>query len=64
MSSAWIAFARTGNPNHDGIPDWPAYSPRNREQMIFDAPCRVENDFNATERAAWEPLLYASQEAC
>ena len=61
MSSAWIAFAHTGSPNHEGIPDWPAYSARTRQQMSFDVPCRIESDFNASEREAWEPLLYATQ---
>jgi len=22
MSGAWVKFAYTGNPNHDGLPDW------------------------------------------
>ena len=26
MSAAWIAFARTGNPNTDALPLWPAYT--------------------------------------
>src|SRR5207237_294316 len=26
MSQAWVAFARNGNPNHPGIPAWPAYT--------------------------------------
>jgi para-nitrobenzyl esterase len=25
MSAAWVAFARTGKPQHPGIPAWPAY---------------------------------------
>lgn len=28
MSGAWTAFARHGDPNHDGIPHWPAYTSR------------------------------------
>jgi para-nitrobenzyl esterase len=29
----WIDFAATGNPNGEGLPDWPAYRP-NADQMI------------------------------
>ena len=25
ISSAWVQFARTGNPNHGGLPPWPAF---------------------------------------
>lgn len=27
MALAWASFARTGSPQHPGIPDWPAYAP-------------------------------------
>jgi para-nitrobenzyl esterase len=43
-AGAWAALARTGNPNHQGLPNWPAYTPDKRATMIFDAPCRIEND--------------------
>ena len=36
MSSAWINFAKTGNPNGDGIPDWEPYTRSNSAVMIFD----------------------------
>ena len=36
MSRAFVAFARTGNPNHDGINEWPAYSADTRPAMVFD----------------------------
>ena len=32
-SRAWAAFARTGNPTHDGIPAWPAYTLHSRATM-------------------------------
>ena len=43
-AGAWAALARGGDPNHAGLPAWPPYTPASRATMIFDAPCRVEND--------------------
>jgi para-nitrobenzyl esterase len=43
-AGAWAQLARAGNPNHKGLPAWPAYTPQKRAVMIFDTPCRVEND--------------------
>jgi para-nitrobenzyl esterase len=53
MSRAWLAFARSGNPNHAGIPQWPAYSTKTRPTMIFDRECKVANDPLGEERKAW-----------
>ena len=36
VSQAWINFARHGNPNHKGLPDWPAFTADNGANMIFD----------------------------
>jgi para-nitrobenzyl esterase len=44
MSAAWIAFAKTGNPNNPAIPDWPAYDKANRATMLFDVSSRVVDD--------------------
>jgi para-nitrobenzyl esterase len=44
MSTAWVSFARTGNPNHSGLPHWPAYTNDKRATMVFNAPCEVRND--------------------
>ena len=44
ISTAWVSFARTGNPNHDGLPHWPAYTAEHHETMCFDRPCQVRND--------------------
>jgi para-nitrobenzyl esterase len=57
MSVAWTAFARGGNPNHQGIPSWPIYSTEKRATMIFDNDCRVENDPNREERKAWHGII-------
>jgi len=40
VSSAWINFARTGNPNVSGVlPKWPAYTEKNGATMLFDNQC-------------------------
>jgi para-nitrobenzyl esterase len=44
MSSAWLAFARTGNPNNAAIPQWPAYTTGRRATMEFDLTSRVTDD--------------------
>jgi para-nitrobenzyl esterase len=45
MSGAWTAFARTGNPNHAGLPNWPAYDKQSPSTMYFDAPPVLKHDF-------------------
>ena len=44
MSSSWIAFARTGDPNIQGLPDWPDYDLENRATMVFDNRSYLQND--------------------
>ena len=50
MSAAWLAFARTGNPNTAKIPHWPAYRAADRATMVFDVKSRVVKDFRGDER--------------
>jgi para-nitrobenzyl esterase len=50
MASAWIAFARKGDPNHGGIPRWPTYDLQKRSVMLFDAPPVVVDDPFRSER--------------
>ena len=56
MSKAWATFARTGNPSHDEIPDWPAYTLEQRATMFLDAECRVVNDPYREERLVWNEI--------
>lgn len=52
MADAWIGFARTGNPNHPGLPHWPAYDPKTMPTMIFDNQCVVKEDPDGELRKA------------
>jgi para-nitrobenzyl esterase len=44
MHPAWVAFARTGDPNNRAIPHWPQYDTGSRSTMIFNLESKVEND--------------------
>lgn len=53
MSRAFVAFARTGKPDHAGIPSWSPYMATGRETLIFDVPSRMAQDPQARERRLW-----------
>jgi para-nitrobenzyl esterase len=36
ISSYFVNFARTGDPNGKGLPTWPAFTERNQQVMVFD----------------------------
>ncbi len=52
ISTAWVHFARTGDPNHAGLPPWPAFDPVKRSTMIFDDACLVKEDPDGDELSA------------
>lgn len=54
MQSAWVAFARSGDPGVDVLPDWSRYDSSRRATMLFDTECRVADDPGAAERELWD----------
>ncbi len=56
MSAAFASFARTGNPNHADLPNWPAFNTRAYPTMVFGNECRVLNDPNREERLALKAI--------
>jgi para-nitrobenzyl esterase len=56
MSAAWVAFARTGNPSHKGIPQWPAFDGTKRPTMVFGDEAQVVNDPGGEERLALKSI--------
>ncbi|HXX18873.1 MAG TPA: carboxylesterase/lipase family protein [Candidatus Acidoferrum sp.] len=52
VSEAWINFGRCGDPNHPGLPKWPAFTASDRAVMIFDNICEAKNDPDRDERQA------------
>jgi len=57
LSQAWIAFARTGNPNHAGLPHWPAFEATSRATLVLGSEHRIVNDPHRDVRLAWHRIL-------
>jgi para-nitrobenzyl esterase len=53
LASTFVAFAKTGSPDNDQIPRWPAYDANTRATMVFDADTRVVNDPRSAIRKYW-----------
>jgi para-nitrobenzyl esterase len=53
LASTWIAFAKSGNPDNEHIPHWPAYDATTRATMIFDTRMKVVNDPRSAIRKYW-----------
>jgi para-nitrobenzyl esterase len=50
MSESLIAYAKTGDPNHSGLPHWPPYDVTSRPTMIWNTPPRVVDNPRGNER--------------
>ncbi len=57
MMDAWLSFAHGGNPNHDGIPQWPPYDKNIRATLLFGKEFKIANALFEKERKAWDEIL-------
>jgi para-nitrobenzyl esterase len=60
-SDAFIAFARSGNPNHRGIPRWDPYKLPRRATMVFNNPSKLIDDPRGAERRLFEKVPFIQQ---
>lgn len=58
MSRVFVAFARTGDPNHSGLPPWTPYELPRRQTMIMDLPPRMQDDPRGGERRLFSRVPY------
>jgi para-nitrobenzyl esterase len=54
MQAAWLAFARAGDPSHQGIGPWPQWDSRDRMTMRFGQQVGVVEAPRDAELAIWE----------
>jgi para-nitrobenzyl esterase len=59
MSDAFIAFARTGNPNTAAIPTWEPYTLPRRQTMVFNTPAsKMADDPRGAERELFNKVPF------
>ena len=61
MSEAFIAFARSGNPNSSAAGGWEPYELPRRQTMVFDIPARMVDDPRGAERRLFAAVPFIQQ---
>jgi para-nitrobenzyl esterase len=56
LMSAFVAFARTGDPNNAELPPWKPYDTAHRATMVVDERSQLVNDYQGAARKATEAL--------
>jgi para-nitrobenzyl esterase len=58
MSEAFLAFARTGDPNCAAIPRWEPYALPRRQTMVFNVSSQLVDDPRGAERKLFEKVPF------
>ena len=58
LADAFIAFARTGDPNCAAIPKWEPYTLPRRQTLVFDNTTRMEDDPRGAERELFNKVPF------
>ncbi|HYM36761.1 MAG TPA: carboxylesterase/lipase family protein [Steroidobacteraceae bacterium] len=61
ISDAFISFAKTGDPNHVGIPKWEPYTLPRRATMVFNTTSKLIDDPRGDERKLFEKVPFIQQ---
>jgi para-nitrobenzyl esterase len=59
VSGAWVAFARTGNPNHAYLRGWKPYDNVRRATMILNDECKLVDDPHGKEQRLLHSIVAA-----
>lgn len=61
MANYWTNFAKTGNPNGDGLPDWPVFTPAGEQALLIGDDSRAGTLPNASDLSAIGHLYGAAR---
>jgi para-nitrobenzyl esterase len=50
VSTAWMNFARSGDPNHAGIPFWKRFNANDKTTMVFDDRCEAKDNLDTAQQ--------------
>ncbi len=53
MSAAWYRFAASGDPNGDGLPEWPQYDRNSEVSLEFGETVQVNHGLHASQCDMW-----------
>lgn len=51
ISAYWVQFAKTGNPNRQGLPEWPAFQQATHQTLEIGDEVRVHDNLNGDRMA-------------
>jgi len=49
VSQAWVNFARNGNPNHSGLPEWKRFDAQSKTTMVFNDRCEAKDNLDTAQ---------------
>jgi para-nitrobenzyl esterase len=61
MMKMWTQFTRTGNPNAEGIIEWPAYNKEDDKYMYIADPLEIKTGFSKIKPASPPPPKQAEE---
>lgn len=57
MSAYWVQFAKTGNPNKEGLPEWPAYDSTKDQYIEFGEVIKVGQGLRKEKCDLWDNFV-------
>lgn len=57
IAQYWVNFVRTGDPNGEGVPTWPAFQTEGMEIMVLQHPVTVQERPSMEKAIFWNTIL-------